>query len=365
MKTYPFDADVVAEAVEQPPLAELARRATRRTRRRRVAWSALAAVVVGAGALVATTPRQHAEPPGAGSRTYFTDTVAVDEQTVISVRWSQCAVVVSVTTDAGATWTPYRGPVEWVDCGLPIRSFYEVYGPRTFAAEIEGERYVSRDAGATWQRESERTSLVDNLPPGAQPRPRGFGWQYVDPDTGEMYQLSSIEPQSVWGSRPAPDGSLWMIGSNAPINSRSEEVPTVTRSVDRGRTWQPTGALPAVAVDVILVPASAREAYLLAREGGKSMVYRTADGGTTWTGAPAPWASARVATIDPGGALIVFGDNAAWSTVDGRSFTGPTPVAVANPRPGARQGLIWVTGDDGSTRLTVDGRTWHRIAPRP
>jgi hypothetical protein len=365
MKTYPFDADVVAEAVEQPPLVELARRATRRTRRRRVAWSALAAVLVGAGALVAATPRQHAEPPGAGSRTYFTDTVAVDEQTVISVRWSQCAVAVSVTTDAGATWTPYRGPVEWVDCGIPYHTVYEVYGPRTFAARIGADRYVSRDAGATWQHENEQFSLGDELPPGAQPRPRGFGRQYVDPDTGALYQLKLIEPQNVWDSRPAPDGSLWTIGADTPIGTRADQVLTIMHSVDRGRTWQPTGALPAMATDAILVPASAREAYVLVREGGKPMVFRTADSGTTWTGAPAPWASARVATIDTGGALIVFGDNAAWSTVDGRSFTGPAPVAVANPRPGGRQGLIWVTGDDGSTRLTVDGRTWRRIAPRP
>lgn len=374
MKTYPFDAGVVADAVMSPPLADLAARADRRTRRRRAVGSGLAAAALVAVALMAPALRPDAEPP-AGPATnepgaFFTDTVAVDQRTVVSVRWSQCAVAVSVTTDAGATWTPYRGPTTWRACGIPTGTFYELLGPRRYAAEIEGVRYLSHDAGVTWQRRDARFTLVDTLPPGTEPRRRGAGGQGVDPTTGDLYQLRSAPVNNLWDTRQAPDGSLWMVGTNSLNRSPFvDQAPVVVRSPDRGRSWQPTGPLPAIATDPILVPAGPQDAYLLARQDGRPTLYRTTDGGRNWTHSRPPWSSALAATIGTDGALIVYGAGptgpAAWAGRDhGRSFEPAARVPVANPRAGATiHGLIWVTGDDGSIHLTVDGRTWQRIPP--
>lgn len=353
------------DATEQPP--------PRRARRRRILFSAVVVAAIVAVATVAPRSRPDPPPPIAEAHTYFTDTVVVDQRTLISVRWSRCAVATSVSTDAGATWTPYRGPTGWRDCGIPTNTSFEVLGPRVYTARIEQLQYISVDAGATWNPYVTSIEVVDALPPGTEPVARGGSWESVDPATGALYMLPRGPLQSAWSTRAAPDGTLWTIGSDKPSRlAYVDDVPAVMRSVDRGRTWQPTGPLPAIATDdALLVPADSRSAYLVARRAGAPMLYRTADGGATWTGTGAPWSTALAATLDPGGALIVYGDaavgHAAWASRDGgRSFDAPAVVPVTNPRHGANtRGLIWVTGEDGWLHLTADARTWRRIPPHP
>ncbi|MGI5211615.1 hypothetical protein [Plantactinospora sp. CA-290183] len=373
MPTYPFDPRTVADAATQPPLADLALRAGRRARRRRLLGSALAVGGLALGAAVAVPVlggQGRDGVPAADARaegTFFTSTVVADPRTVVAVKWSECAVAVSVSTDAGTTWTPYRGPVEWRDCGIPVSSSYQVLTPSLYVATVQWQRYLSRDAGVTWQRADDRRHAVEVLP--AEAEPYGEGRESVDRVTGDLYQLSSPDfpLPDVWALRATPDGTLWAVGDRV-TSAQQTQAPEVVRSADRGRTWEPAGQPPSTGGTPLLVAGDARRAYLL----GPGVVHRTRDGGVSWATAGAPWRVPLTATVNAAGALLICerrsdGGFTAWASRDGgRTFDRGETVSVPGaPTGGHTAGLLWVAGGDGSAALSTDGRSWQRTRPRP
>ncbi|GIG90878.1 WD40/YVTN/BNR-like repeat-containing protein [Plantactinospora endophytica] len=377
MQTYPFDPAEVGQSVPQPPLADLAARAARRVRRRRALVSAAA---VGMMALVALTAvpvvrgigmTATATGDGAGGG-YLTATAVLDGGTVVAVRYGECAAQFSVTTNDGRTWSPYRGPVGWRDdCGVPVSTSYRLFGPTVFVAEVRGVRYLTRDAGVSWQPAEEGVRPVDTLPPQVREARDGSA-QMVDPTTGDLYQLSSL-PRAGDGGLPrrAPDGSVWLLGSGAAAPpGGATTVPRVARSENAGRSWVPTAALPAVVRNPLLVPAGPEQAYVLGECPSGAVVYRTDDGGTSWFATYVPWDATEVATVNAAGHLLVGswepdGRFAVWVSRDGgRSFTkGETITVPDDPSVGQADGLIWVTSGAGWAATSTDG-WWRTTEPR-
>jgi photosystem II stability/assembly factor-like uncharacterized protein len=397
MKFDAFEADVVASAVRQPPLQTLARRARRRVRARlalasgAVAGVIAIAVVISAVALgggwaggLAADPATTAVP-GSGP-TPVVHTVIFNQQTFVTVRQNNCAVSFRLTTDSGRTWTSSRGPTPWRACDstkIPMTAF-DVPRSDLYTATIDRSRYLSRDAGATWQRWEPKVVPVDAFPVGANPREcdNGCGadnFQVVDPVSGDLQQLRELPPLSTPRMmRTAPDGALWVVGSNADKGQGSIQI-LLVRSTDHGRTWHSTNPIPGDVGTPVLVPSSGQEAYLLAARNRRQFIYRTTDGGATWTeheaGALASIAlngQTPQAVVGVGGTLLVSGPNpivhtggiVTWVSRDhGQSFADPQPAPAGRLETATVSGLLWTLGPDGTVHLTADGHTWQDIAP--
>ncbi|MDG4790436.1 sialidase family protein [Micromonospora sp. WMMD1102] len=377
MQTYPFDVVEVARTVRQPPLTDLVGRAARRVRRRRALLSAAAVAMT---ALVAVTAvpvlrgvNLTAVPAEDGTRAGVrTATAVLDRGTVVTVRYGECAAEFSVTTDGGRTWSPYRGPVPWRDCGAPTTTSYRLLGPRVFAAEVQGARYLTRDAGESWHREEERVRTGGSVPPQAREQGDVPG-QLVDPDTGTLYQPDTLAgPADGAGLlRRASDGTLWaLLPGSAPGGDGQPAVPKVARSDDSGRNWRWSAPFPASVARALLVAVGPEQAYVVGDCPDGAAVYRTDDGGEAWFATYVAWESAEAATVNSGGDLLVGGWEedgrfAAWVSRDGgRSFSRGEAITVPDgSAAGVADGRLWVAGGSGWAATSTDGR-WRVTEPR-
>lgn len=374
MPRYPFDPATVAEAVTQPPLADLADRAGRRVRRRRAAVSAGAigiAMVLTLTAVPLARTWWNLPSTATAAAGALVESAVLGPKVVVTVRYNQCAVEFSVTRNSGDTWSSWRGPVRWRTCGAPTTTSYELLGSDLYVAVVQGVRYLSRDAGETWEQQAEKVNDVAELPPHLVPRGDEAG-QFVNPVTGAIYRIGPPLPLlGFWSIRRTPDGTLWGWGPHgAPAAVHPTAQAKVVRSDDAGRTWLPTATLPVLDNNPILVPASGREAYLLGSRDGRSVLHRTEDGGRSWTATDVPWADVVVGTVTYGGYLLLCewraGDRdfVLWRSSDGgRTFQQGDIVSVSGtPDFGEVDGLLWV-GGDGRTATSVDGR-WTVAVPR-
>lgn len=370
-----FDADAVADAVIQPPFSTVAARGGRILRRRRIGLGALAvaAVVLAGVAVPPSLARWNSEPPATdatASGRAFTDTVLADRQTIVMVRRNVCAAEFSVSTDAGTTWSAYRGPVAWRDCDVSVSTVYEILSPTVFAATVDGVRYLSRDTGATWEAGPDEFTVVDAVPEPARLR-EGRALQAFDPATGSAYQVYRTgDVKAVAAARFAPDGALWVVGSSDLDGSTPDAPNQVVVSTDRGRSWVPAGTLPSIGTDPVVVPLDARRAFVLGAAGGQGTVYRTDDGGTTWSSAAAGWAVLTTATINAAGHLMAFGGRSngerfLWTSPDdGRTFAAVPVTEQGFTTAGYLGDAIWTASPTGVVAVTDDGQAWHRTAAR-
>lgn len=372
-----FDTNAVADAVTQPPFSAVTARGDRLRRRRvRIGVLAVAAVALAGTAVAPSAARWHSGPPAsppdrtAGSGSVFTDTILADDRTIVMVKRNACAAAFSVSTDAGESWSAYRGPVEWRECGIPVSTGYEILGPTVYAATVDGDRYISRDSAATWQPAGDSFTVLDALPDRTVPRGKG-ALQGVDPVTGAAYQVRRTATVAmVADARFAADGALWVVGRGT-VEEFSSGTPTqVVVSPDRGRTWAPAGTLPSIGVDPLVVPVSARQAYVLGAGNGQGTVHRTDDGGRTWTPTVADWAVLTTATVSNAGRLMVYGgrpngERFVWtSDDDGRTFTAVPVTEPGFTTAGHLADSIWRATPQGTVAVTHDGRTWRRTTAR-
>jgi hypothetical protein len=392
-----FDAKTIAGAVKQPPLETLGNRARRRRRKRNMVAAAAsvgtAAVVVSVTAQLANgsalsstiggTPAGVETPSSPhGAEVARVQLIVLDPQTIVSVRQNDCAVVFKLSADTGQTWTTSRGPVPWRECDtarIPLTDF-AVLGPESYEATVDDKRYITLNAGATWQPWNLQAEKVDAFPAGIDPLDCLSGcsddaFRVLDPVKGKLQELRTLPPlQHRWTMRSTPDGSIWVTGSDATKSESRVESPEVVRSADRGKTWHPT-VLPDGATDIRVLPASKQEAYMLANHDGTSRLYRTTDGGINWTDTNATGLLEITAwTIGANGTVLIAGIKpdthtdesfVQYSTDQGQTFSGPMAFPELNQTAqiSSVTGALWTVGQDGVTHVTKDGQSWQNIRP--
>lgn len=401
-------------AAFRPEYADVVRRAGRRRRRRVKAVGALTAVAVAAvpvalraapsgdrpaPTVVAPSPtppylpdatRLPSNRPGT---TEPQQMVAADADHLFA-RFTECGETtcrdwIVASADRGRTWERRAVPDGHVFELIAVTADVLVVNP--------GDTrwwQVSRDGGRTWRK-------VTSAPPGEAPAdwPRIMGTPVVavNPATGD---LTAVQPWSVpfpyvAGGGVVPAGAgVWLSGyaeqHDVPHDTFDRRIRGVGSRIavshDDGRTWF-TYAVPEelyatdngyFTVGASLAVVDADTAYAVGRVGSVVRIYRTTDGGRTWTrtGATADAGTrsvqagvvdgtlhVRVGTAaDRRGAEQVEDPDFYVSTDGGESLSpvAPGPGSSAVPVPGG-----WVE-PDRSTRgglwLYTD-RFWEFVAP--
>lgn len=392
-----FDVEAISDAVRQPPLADLYRAAARR-RRRRVSGMTL---IVVAALAVTTAPfaiagpngeRPEPAPPQAqSSPSVVSELFMMGATSAVAVELSDggCTIRFGRTDDLGRTWSEFRPMPDMPDCrrhadGQGKASFvrYQPLSLRTYLVSVDDRSYLSRDVGRTWRDARSAMSVVNAFPAGADPvdcQMPCLGVSEplaVDPDTGKVFRLRSKAPSPypLHSMYESPDGALW--ATYWPGDGR---LSVVARSVDRGATWVAStmpkqftaGDAP---LSLLGLAAESRQvAYLVTEpsrrdgppeKGTSSRLFRTSDGGRTWTegSTDLPASSLfRPMTVGSDRSLLVadFSEDRSyvWVSRDGgRHFAKGAGVGRGGAA-GAVPGLVWVT-DAGGASLTSDGTTW-------
>ncbi|MBE7158088.1 MAG: hypothetical protein INR62_06575, partial [Rhodospirillales bacterium] len=208
------------------------------------------------------------------------------------------------STDDGVKWTPFKNVPHGVDGG---RIAVSATNPKVFVWSTEkGKVFFTKDQGSTWEQ--------------ATTAPAVSSWEFsqnaqvltsdrVDGDT--FYLLRPV------GEKPVGRAEIW-------------------RSVDGGQTWAVAGTIPLKTHESVtqykVIASHAAKGKLwvaLAYEG----VYRSADGGQTFTGVP------EASTVG----MIAFGKG----------------------RPGGREPAVFLYGGVGGAaglfRSDDDGGSWKKI----
>ena len=301
----------------------------------------------------------------------------------VSYAAGDCMPTVVLTEDGGADWTT-SGRVSELSCpddpnGVTLVDVV-VLAPRTYAMHMLDRWLITYDAGHSWDDLLTSVTDVDAFPPSAVPLACGgclptLRPMAVDPATGEVFKLARDLPVMYLPDAVSTgaDGSLWAV---APVARPSGDQPyaeSVIRSTDRGRTWTatgPTGGLRPYSV----VGRSATEAYALTLDGRTSRVYRTADGGATWTPAAVLPVEVDVTSFAAGpdgllGVLDYGGRRTGtrlWTTRDGGdTFTAGPALTGMDVGPSANDGAgKWVVLADGVAWRTTGG-AWERLGRVP
>ncbi|GAA4574507.1 hypothetical protein GCM10023176_41650 [Micromonospora coerulea] len=408
--------NTAAQAAFKPHFEQVRARARRR-RRTRIAAAVVAAAVVATGSGIAVAARPAEEPapapafgpdrtpefmpgpqptltPGAG-REVLTGRPAAGDLDHLYLRYHECRtgcpVRFAATDDRGRSWRTGRLPVP-DDAMVDLRAV----GPRALAAWYASRSApdsrsaawtTSTDGGATWRQVTVRR--VAALPAGwrvlAQvPGPDHDPLLAVDPATGEIAQLtkrSTLLNAAYADGLPASAG-LWVSGWTGSRDGKGGRTvwtgSAVEVSRDGGRTWQ-RHEFPdhLTATDDVGGAAVAtydgRTVYAVGRVTGKLVIWRSADGGTTWQRAAGTTDVAdrtiRAAVRPDGVLLIQAGISAAEKPVmlastDGGRTVRPTtlgPGADARPVPGGYVQTGWP--ESKGTWLSADGLTWSWVAP--
>ena len=249
-----------------------------------------------------------------------------------------------------------------------------VLAPRTYALHVPDRWLITRDAGATWADLLTTVTDVDAFPPSAVPLACGgclptLRPMAVDPVTGEVFKLAHDLPVIYLphAVSTGADGSLWAVAAVANPPGGQGFAESVIRSTDRGRTWSvraTTGGLQPFTV----VARSATDAYALTHDGRSARVYRTGDGGATWTPASDLPVDADLLSFaaGPDGSLGVLAGTRLWTSSDGGDTFTPGPaLAAAAVGPAATDGAgRWVVVADGVAWRTTGG-AWERLGPVP
>ncbi|GIJ57813.1 WD40/YVTN/BNR-like repeat-containing protein [Virgisporangium aurantiacum] len=389
MTLTPLDPEVVAAHLRPPPLADLARTARRRKRRRWVTGAAAVASTVAAATLALPLGSGHPEPPAITdlpqprpTQTYTSPPLpspprfhrfmtVLDRTTAVSFGQTGCAVVVQLTTDSGRTWTTPGGPPPLADCNPSTDVPFEqtVLDAATYRVAIAGRGWFTTDAGRTWT-PAPADREVGAFPPGRPDttlecesgcdRPRA-----VDPDTGGLLTLRTDPPfkqyrEADWAD---PD-TIWVVEKETPNSGRKLRA---ARSNDRGRTWSEPFDLP-LKHGGNLVPTGPRKAYFERLTSTGMDLYRTDNGGQDWTWRTLPMESPIGVTQTATGELIVLAGVLAgmdgWVSTDrGKTFTGPATIPLSRPSSGGLgRGLAYGTDSEKTTQV-YDGTGWYEIPP--
>ncbi|MGW9197803.1 WD40/YVTN/BNR-like repeat-containing protein [Micromonospora chersina] len=395
-----FDVKTVAEAVRQPPLADL-RAAARSRRRQRSAVLAVTVLVALAGlGVVPLTARSGGtgwggpdQPPARPTRAG--EFVLTGPDSGVAVARFRCAVWFAHSTDGGRSWSDwdqarYRPSTCQSDDDDAPDLEYAVLAEGVYLVREEGGSHLSTDAGRTWRDADRAIVPVAAFPAKARPvfcqlgcgavrEPLAVAGSTVYRLTGEP--PSPYPPFSIY---PAADGTVWATYWPGEIDRPT----VVARSADRGATW--TTWRPEARTNVVaVVGVDDREAYLLIEPAppagsttptGPATLLRTTDGGKTWsdtgTDLLATQELPNLARGSDGSLLVPMSGYEEPETVarllvsrdDGHRFTVAREYRRLEGAVGAGPGAAWLYGrDDRSDAapdhviVTADGTSWTRF----
>ena len=233
----------------------------------------------------------------------------------------------------------------------------------------------------------------------ASPIPMPTTAEFDAPSTSVVWALvgglelfRSVDRGATWQQRPLPAGVVpsgmsfaddrqgWLLSVGEPAGRCEFELATIWRTTDAGATWERLDArgIAASQCKTGLSFVDPTHGFLSASDPNHApVVYRTADGGLTWT-ASRPLPDPPGSTTQPGGfarapgrvhafgsTVLVSADRYVFRSVDGGatwSYLGSTP--------GNSTSIVFVTAarwleliGPGRSEETLDaGATWHAYA---
>ncbi|HEV7712181.1 MAG TPA: hypothetical protein VGP16_28590 [Asanoa sp.] len=387
------------DQIDQPPLADVRRRARRIRRRRAAAAGATVLALLGVIGISAR-PWQHDGTPDVtatgspaiapvyeaggikivgllpepvyvlGGQTAHVEFTDKDHGIAAAACTTDCPPL-SRTEDGGLTWRPAApSPV-----GGGLTDLIAFPGGRWM---IIGDRtYWSSVDGTSWKMVTPPTATTRAMiGPGELLRydPVAAAVTVVSPDRGPLGPLANQPELTIHSAIPPPAGDgAWWIGGVA--GGR----PAVAVSRDSGRSWSTT-SLPAVAgaVYTVTIGTLGTEMYAVARgeNGELRAVYHSTDGGGHFTvndltrataehkapanvsGDPVPLLDGRLLLVEQGGAPSSW-----WVSGDGgASFTPVVGLPAVGYITRTLAGYVaYRLFDDNWNAFSTDGSTWQKL----
>jgi hypothetical protein len=384
------------DEIDQPPLADVRRRA-RRIRRRRAAAAGAAAFVVLATIGIGVRPWQHGTEPvvtasgppadapiyrgggititglepgtlfdldGEAGDVEFTD----PSHGLVAAICAKTCPSVARTADGGLTWQRLTLPDE----GSNLPDLVAFPGGRWLMVTETG--YRAPADGVTWQPVSPpepatRAAIgADELPRLDEATNKVAVWSS---ERGPLGLLKTQPGLTVRWVSPAPNGDgTWWVGGVA----GAEPAVAVTR--DAGRTWTRT-VLPGPVgeTSTVTIGALGKEVYAVSQgESGELRgVYFSADSGRTFApnytgepgkapaavaGDPVPLLDGRLLLVQPGGTPSAW-----WVSEDeGRSFTAATGLPAVGAIHRTYAGYVaYRLFDGGWAAFSANGSDWQKL----
>lgn len=264
------------------------------------------------------------------------------------------------TTDGGITWTP--GTIDVGDPNLEINNIMPVSADVAFVSTVDpnaglGAVYQTLDGGLTW---------FNPVPQAFQSATSFCNWVHFfdentgvaigDPIAGNQFEhWRTTDGGASWELVSTPtalSGEWGYNGGNVAVGN-TMWAPTnkgkILRTSDAGATWvklnSPISDFGAAAINGRLLFSDANTGMLLAttNSGATYVVYRTFDGGSTWSAAtPFTGGFNRILTYIPGTTTIVATGISA------------TPPAIPGSAYSNDNGETWTTIDSGEQRGVTD-----------
>ena len=384
------------DEIDQPPLADVHRRAGRIRRRRaaRVGAAALALVAVVAVAArpweathrppvtPAATPTV-AAPVYRGAGVEITGlapgTVLNLDGEVVDVEFSDAdhglafsicqqsgCPALAKTSDGGLTWTAVALPAG-VTNDLQLLGFP---GGRSLLVGPD-VRFTTDDGGATWREAAPATTATRPLIADGQLPQLDLTSGTVtvwSPDQGPLGPLAQQPDLTVsWvAAAPTADGAWWVGGT-------AGGKPAVAVTRDAGATWQQTVlGVPSGAVETVRVGVLGTDVYAVAsgETGLLRNIYYSSDGGKSFTatfagGKPERVSGEPVPLLD--GRLLLTGHDRAdgtwWvSADDGKTFTAATELPAVGTVNRTIAGYVaYRLFDSGWLAFSTNGLTWQKL----
>ena len=308
------------------------------------------------------------------------------------------------SADAGRTWRmlpfPRGGQGYRVDA-LAITAT----GPSVLYVGGSAGVFASDDGGRTWQ----ATDLVPNRAERAVIQRRGEGWIFlltVHPlDPGLMYAGGAT---STWQSTDggghwtrfqegridfaidpqdtrvlyAPNQQWQLLDNGYAATPVLPTEDSIVKSTDGGRSWRPSGRLPGLDVDRLVVnPGDPRVVFATtSNDRGVQALYRSTDAGASWqpTSLTSKWihqvspdprdpatvyAQTQTGPSNDGGVSRILKSTdggATWWPLFRRDDMQPHEPSLL-PLDPAQPSTLYVDSDAGLLKSTDAGATWHRM----
>ena len=286
------------------------------------------------------------------------------------------------SSDGGATWVERSAGLPFPTILPTEELLVDPTQPDTLlAAAFGAEVYRTVDAGVSWSRVVDRYALSSKVELHADPFSAGV--LYVAPSSASLRVLRSTDHGATWaafGTAPAP-------GLNNYVEHFALDPATAGRwyavvyntgtnrllvSTDSGTSWVQRGSgLPTQFRELVVAATSPPTLWLYSTGSG---LYRSTDGGTTFSKSGLGRTDVRIIAVDPGDPRTVYGvrddafptamfrstdSGATWDEIGVHATGLPTASLAAVAVDPSDATHLWAgTSDDGVLESTDRGVSW-------